>query len=254
MNGVHLKKLLAGLAGIITIIALSIVPASAQVASNPLCTDVSDLAIIGASDDTGYATTGYNNNDPVQGFQRTLYGWATGFADDAHASWGSTTHNYARNGAQVSDYLPGGRFPLTTGAVADMNTYHPDLVMLDLGGNEYYNQINPAVFANNMATLVDNIRAGSPNTVILLSIYAELQYPGKPTWDWNTYAGIIYNTAVTKGLPLIDMRQVIPYAGSTTRTSPDVWNADKIHLNDAGNRAEKAFWWGWFASIKSVGC
>lgn len=234
-------------------------PADAQPAQPTWCADHSDVAIVGTSADTGYGTTGYASTTDT--YYPTVYGWETRFANSLHGQWGTTTHNYAHNGALASDFLPGGRWPAQVGAVADMATYGPDLVLVDVGGNELYSQVDPAVFQANLTELVQNIKTMRPGVTILMSIYAQLkwvpnQYSNPPfeaqRWTWDQYASVIYGTAVAQQTALVDMRQYVPNADASPMTAPTVWNSDGIHLNDAGNLAELGAWWGWASSLASI--
>lgn len=232
-------------------------PAASAQTPPPYCADKSNVAILGASSETGYATTGYPSG--AQTWSPTTYGWTTRFADSVKAQWQTATANYSHNGAMVSDYLPGGRWSSTTGAVADLGAKKPSIVLINLGGNEWWSLADPTVFQKNLNTLVDNVRAGSPNAVIVLGIYAQLKWqqssdsgnqPMKYTWD--QYASVIYNTAVAKGTALVDFRQYVPPATSTNLPNPSPWSTDGIHQNDAGNLAEYGMWWGWTSSLWSM--
>ena len=232
-------------------------PSSAATAGtdNSWCTTHNNVAIIGTSADTGYATTGYPSTG--QTYQPTTYGWTYRFGQSLAGGWNTKVQNYAHNGALASDYLPGGRWTTTTGAFADMTTVAPNLIIIDLGGNEFYSQVDPATFAANLKTVVDNVKTASPGASILLSIYAQMhwsanQYASTETHTWADYANQIYNTAVSEGVALIDMRQYIPAADSTTLPNPTPWYTDQIHLNDAGNLAEYGGFWGWTSSIASL--
>lgn len=222
----------------------------------PYCATKTQLAIVGTSAETGYATTGYPSG--AQTYNPTTYGWATRFANSVHSQWSTNVSNYAHNGSLASDFLPGGRFTDTTAAVADIAVKKPTLVLLDVGGNEYWSQKDPAVFQTNLNTLIDNIKAATPNAVILMSIYAELKWvqsvdsgnvPQKYTWA--QYASVIYNTAVAKGNALVDLRQYIPPATATPQPNPSTWYTDGIHQNDAGNIAEYGMWWSWVSALWS---
>lgn len=245
---------------VVFLIAVGIGSLRADSATAPAwCTDKSDVAILGTSADTGYATTGYSS--PTDTWQHTTFGWSSVFADNLAATWGTATHNYSHNGSMASDFLPGGRWASTTGAVADFAQYAPSMVLLDLGGNEYWSQVNPATFKANLGTIIDNIRAQRADTVIILSIYAELkwtpnQYTSPPNapqiYGWAAYAQAIYDTAVAKQTALVDLRQTVPAAGSTPMVNPNPWTSDNIHLNEAGNLAESGMWFRWVSSIWSI--
>jgi acyl-CoA thioesterase-1 len=139
-----------------------------------------------------------------------------------------------------------------------MATSQPALVVIDLGGNEFLSQKDPAQFATDFAKVIDNVRAARPDATILLSIYAELKWapnqwsPPTQAYTWSAYATQIYNTAVAKGVALVDLRQYIPPAASATLPNPSPWLSDNAHLNDAGNLAEYGAYWGWASSIASI--
>lgn len=238
-------------------VMVAVTPASAQTGTVQIawCGDQSRVALIGTSADTGYATTGYSSPDDT--FARTRYGWATKLADNLHASWQTVTDNYAHNGARSADYLPGGRWASTTTALDQITTNKPPLVLIDLGGNDYWAQRDPAVFKSELGQIIDQIRAARPDVTILLSIYPELrwqpnEFASTKQYDWSAYTAAIFDTAVTKPTALLDLRQTFPAATDPVPTSPNVWAADGIHLNDAGNLGEFGVWWGWISSLASV--
>ncbi|GLY68725.1 SGNH/GDSL hydrolase family protein [Amycolatopsis taiwanensis] len=165
--------------------------------------------------------------------------------------------NYAHNGALATDYLPGGRWSDTTGATNDIAAKQPELVIIDLGGNEYISQVPPATFGANLKTVVDNVKAARPNVTILMSMYTELLWTPNPwastkNYNWESYSAQIFNTAVQEGVALVDMRQHIPAAGSADLPNPSPWNSDNAHLNDAGNLAEYGGFWGWASALASI--
>lgn len=250
------RPLGAFLAGLLVTCGIAATQQASAADAPAWCTDKSDVSIFGTSAETGYGTTGYVSATDT--YARTTFGWATKFADNLNATWATQTHNYSHNGALASDYLPGGRWTSTTGAIANAGAYSPSIALVDLGGNDYYSQNSPTNFAANLAAVIDAIRAQRADTVILLSIYPEIDRSsavstyGPTTHTWSEYASAIYNTAVSKGTALIDMRQYVPSATAAVQTNPSVWNSDKIHLNDAGNAAEFGAWFGWTSSIWSI--
>lgn len=223
----------------------------------PWCADKSQLAVIGASSETGYASSGYPSG--AQTWVATPFGWATKLANSVKAQWQTTTSNYAHNGAMVSDYLPGGRWDSTMAAFGDIATKKPSIVLINLGGNEFWSQASPATFQTNLNTMIDNVRAGDPNAVIVLGTYAQLLWQqsvdsgNKPQqYTWDQYAQVIYNTAVAKGTAMVDFRQYVPPAGSANLPNPSPWYSDNIHMNDAGSLIEYGMWWGWVSSLWST--
>src|SRR4051812_18096138 len=126
-----LKLITATSLAVISITVFGTVPSdAADSPASSWCTTQNNVAIIGTSADTGYGTTGYPSG--AETYQATPYGWTFRFARSLHAQWGTTMQNYAHNGALASDYLPGGRWTSTTGALSDITTNQPDLVIVDL--------------------------------------------------------------------------------------------------------------------------
>lgn len=246
-------------AGVLTlglVAGVGAVPSASATPHSTWCSAHNNVAIIGTSADTGYATSGYAS--PTDTWYPTTYGWATRFANALHSEWGTNVQNYAHNGAMASDFLPGGRWSDTVGAVADIQAHQPDLVIIDLGGNEYNIQKPPEQFQADLDTLVDNVRAARPGVDILLSIYAEFIWkpnewsPPTQSYTWADYGAVIYTTAVAKGTALVDMRQYVPSEYASQQPDPIPWSSDGIHLNEAGNLAEFGAFWGWASSLASI--
>lgn len=223
---------------------LVLVPsATAHDIASTWCADRSHLAVLGASSETGYATTGYAS--PDGGYWPTRYGWVARLARNAKAEWGTTTDVYARNGAMIKDFFEGGRWPLTTGAVADVSAKQPDLVII--GGalvNEYVNNVDPAVAEADLRRLVTELRDARPGVDILIITYPDIKWP-QARRPWSDYTAINHEVAVTLGTGLVDMRQYIddPYTDTA-----NLWHSDRAHLNDAGQAAEMHLWtllWSW---------
>lgn len=250
-----LKAIAAASLAALTVTLVNAVPSDAATANPTWCTSQHNVGIIGTSAETGYGTTGYPSGADT--YQQTLYGWTFRFGQSLYGQWGTTVENYAHNGALASDFLPGGRWASTTSAISDITAKQPELVIIDLGGNEFNSQVSPTTFAVNLKSVVDNVKAARPDVTILMSIYAELLWTPNPyasteSYTWDQYATQIYNTAVQEGVALIDMRQYIPPAGSANLPNPSPWTGDNIHLNDAGNLAEYGGFWGWASSIASI--
>ncbi|GLY70523.1 SGNH/GDSL hydrolase family protein [Amycolatopsis taiwanensis] len=251
----NLKLIAAATLAAITVTLIGAVPSDAATPTPAWCTSHHNVAIIGTSADTGYGTTGYPSN--AETYQPTRYGWTFRFSQNLYAEWQTAVQNYAHNGALATDYLPGGRWSDTTSATNDIAAKQPELVIIDLGGNEYISQVPPATFGANLKTVVDNVKAARPNVTILMSIYTELLWTPNPwastkKYNWESYSAQIFNTAVQEGVALVDMRQYIPAAGSADLPNPSPWNSDNAHLNDAGNLAEYGGFWGWASALASI--
>ncbi|WP_329072596.1 SGNH/GDSL hydrolase family protein [Amycolatopsis sp. NBC_01480] len=230
-------------------------PTDAATTDASWCTTHDKVAILGTSADTGYGTTGYPADADT--YRPTTYGWTTKINLSLASQWGTVTTNHSHNGAMAMDYLTGGRWPDTTAALADITTTKPNLIIIDLGGNEFWSQVTPSTFGANLTTVVNDVKAATPGATILLSIYPQLKwtpnpYAGTENYTWDSYAQQIYNTAVNTQEALIDLRQYVPPAGNPNLPNPSPWTADNIHLNDAGNLIEYGGYWGWASAIASV--
>lgn len=204
--------------------------ATASASSGPLtwCHDKTSLAVLGDSGSTGAGVSHAENRwtNVVQG----IFGTAT-------------VTNYSHDGAMVSDYLPGGRWTQTTGATADLVGRKPSLVMIELGANEYYNQVDPNVYATNLATLISNVRAASPtSTVVLVHSWLIGTTVAPHLYEWSSWEQVMTQAAISGGYGLVLWTQTMPpvvtdTAGLYYFFSP----SDHVgHPNDAGNRVEAA--------------
>jgi acyl-CoA thioesterase-1 len=235
-----LRKLLVT-AAVLILLVTGIPASAAPLSTSAWCQDHASLAVLGASDSTGSFTTGYASPDET--YWPTTYGWPSRI-DYLTGVWNTTVDNYARNGAQTSDFLPGGRFPITTGALAQIQTKQPSLVLITLGGNEYLNNVSPSTFQANLTTLVQEIHRVSPRSGILLISLWHIARTNPP-YQWQAYADAMFNVAVTELTALIDLRQYIPPSDQDTA---GLYVSDRIHLSDAGHMVEAAAVWTWLIS------
>lgn len=214
------------------LVALLAGPAVQSGQASPLsgttwCAGKASMALLAGSSGTGQYTTGYTSPDGT--YQPTAYGWWTRLARMAQSNFGTTAANYSHTGAQVSDFLPDGRWPTTAGAVSDVAATQPRLVVISLGTNEYLSQVPPAEFAVNLTRLVDEIQQVNP-TGNLLIVVQWTAYTVSPVYPWSQYAQVIRDVVVAQNAALLDLRQYIPPA-----TDPDwsrFYHPDRIHLLD----------------------
>lgn len=202
------------------------------------CVNRSHLAVIGASSETGYGTTGYTSTD--DGYTPTRYGWVARVERNASAEWGTVTTNYAHNGSLITDYYPGGRWPDAVGAVDDIQQKQPGIVLMQLLVNEYVNNVDPATAEANLRDLISRVRTAVSGVDILLMTYPDIKWPDAPR-PWTDYAPINHRVATDMGCGLIDLRQYID--SPDTNGAAGVWHSDGAHLLDAGQAAESAAVW-----------
>ncbi|GAB3429777.1 SGNH/GDSL hydrolase family protein [Actinophytocola sediminis] len=231
---------------LVTILLASGEPRRAEAAplsNSTWCAYKDSLALLGGSSGTGYLTAGYSSADGT--YDPTTYGWWKRVAERADSAWGAESYNYSRNGASAASYLPGGRWPSTTGAVADIGAHQPALAIISLGTNEYLAQVQPGVFEANLRQLVDDIQTISPRTAILLAVQWTARVPS-PTYSWEQYKQRIQAVAVSEITAMVDLRQYLPSA-----SDPDwakFYHPDRIHLLDHSHLVVAAAFWTWLFS------
>lgn len=191
------------------------------------CASKASMVLLAGSSGTGQYTTGYSSPDGT--YQPTAYGWWARLSRQAQANFGTVSANHSHAGAQVTDFLAGGRWSNTTGAVADIEATQPRLTIISLGTNEYLGQLPPGEFAANLAELVARIQAVNPTGNLMLTTQWTAYYVA-PTYPWSQYAQAIRDVAVARSAAVLDLRQYIPPA-----TDPDwarFYHPDRIHLLD----------------------
>jgi acyl-CoA thioesterase-1 len=225
--------------------ALTVAPVAspAPLTGSTWCSDKNSMALIAGSSGTGYLTTGYTNPDGV--YQPTTYGWWKWVSGRATAAWGTDAYNYSHVGAVTKDFLPEGRWPTTTVAVADIGQHRPDMLIVSLGTNEYLTQTPPAQFETNLRQLVQAIRAESPTTAVLLAVQWTAYVPS-PTYQWEQYKQAIQAVAVSEVTAMVDLRQYLIPANN-----PDwarFYHPDRIHLLDHSHLIVAGAFWTWLFS------
>ena len=236
-----MKRVSILLAAILAVVALA-VPASATTGVTWCDSGHASLDILGDSGATGYGSTGYPAG--AQTWQSTTYGWVKRLTDRLGTT---VVHTYAHNGAMASDFLPGGRWTDTTGAVAQVQADQPAGLIIELGGNEYNVQVSPATYQANMQTLINNIKAVSPATTIFISHIWQIGVTQQPvTYTWGQYRTADIALATSNAAGFVDLEQYMPSA-TTNLTGPvtGLYGSDNIHPNDAGNLLEAAVYTQW---------
>jgi acyl-CoA thioesterase-1 len=206
------------------IVSLTIMPSGAAqhaaATASTWCTDKTALDVLGDS-----ATTGDGIADPNNTWVAKLRG--------SNPTTKITTH--AHGGAIVSDFLPGGRWPETTSAVDEIGAAKPALVIVELGGNEYYRDVDPAKYQADLVTLTNKLKAASPrSTLLYVTIWNFAPRLSTSVHVWNEYAEVTRQQAVKAGGWWIDLRQFFPGTHAEDANTKLI-GPDGIHADDAGN-------------------
>lgn len=235
-----LKRTAALLALILGIVVAPSLTASAGPAGS-WCVDHSRITVLGSSSAAGVGSTGYNGNGP---YAPTRNGWWSRVSRNTQAAWQTQGTNNAMGGAVTADFLPGGRWPSTTGAVEQIRTERPSLVIIALGNNEYLNQINPATYEANLRALVTNIREARPGVDVLI-LQSWRPAKANPTYTFDKYGAAAFHVASSMGAGLYDLRQHMDPADTD---AAGIYAPDKIHPNDAGHSIIASAVWSYLVA------
>lgn len=198
------------------------------------CAGMGKVAIIGQSLCTGYGSTGYP--DGAVDYQPTERGWWAQF-EAAHTD--TEWRNYAHNGAMASDFRPGGRWPAAVGAVDDITAWKPNIVVIMLGGNEFFQGINPqGAYWQNLDHIVGRLHTSSGARLYVMSEYdfpPELAEGDHPQSAYREVAALV---AANHNATYVNLAWHMP---PTSDNSDGYYLPDEygpglsVHLTDAGH-------------------
>lgn len=221
---------LLAVAALIGALFVGSIPASAGGAQGSWCGDKSRITVLGGSTSTGYQTVGYVAGGDGT-YQPTRNGWWSRVTANAQQAWGTQGTNNARSGALTSDFSAVGRWPVTRDAVPTIAQQQPSLVILQLGVNEYLNQVAPTIFETELRRLVTEVRVARPGVDLLFIVGWRVAKPGA-AFPWTDYSSGIGRVARDMGGAMIDLRQLMD--GTDSASAHFLYVSDGIHANDAG--------------------
>jgi lysophospholipase L1-like esterase len=117
-----------------------------------------------------------------------------------------------------------------------LDNIRPDLVVVELGTNDQTVGLGPDRFRDNLARIVDTIRAaataggGVAPSVAVMPIWAASNRSGA---EWERYRAAMYAVATSKGCAVLDVWSSLPQAPA--KPLPGGLFLDSVHLNLAGN-------------------
>ena len=198
------------------------------------CSGMGRVAILGQSLCTGYGSTGYPE-DAVD-YQPTDRGWVAQFE---RAYTDTTFFNYAHNGAMVSDFMPGGRWDATVGAVDDIREHKPNRTIIMLGGNEFFQGIDPwSVYFCNLHDLLRRLRNYGAGRLTVLSEYdfpTELAGGEHPQIEYRKATAL---AAALNSAEYVNLACHMPPSSNNEDGYyiPDEYGpGQSVHLTDAGH-------------------
>lgn len=227
-------------------------PSTADAATSTWCGGRGKIVIVGDSLATGYGTTGYENAASGGRYQATSYAWPARWDKKSN----TTLINLARNGAMASDFIadgidgrPGGPFEPT--AVQKVKSAQPQLVIIQLGGNEYISDRDPVkTYEVNLRRLVWRVKQAAPKARLLLVRTYAFDYRAADDahlpydFTWSRYGSVM--RSVASGQWYMDLTEYMP---ATRFNSAGLYVKDEygpnlaVHATDAGHIALFSAYW-----------
>jgi lysophospholipase L1-like esterase len=115
---------------------------------------------------------------------------------------------------------------------ANITATDPDLVIIELGGNDMFQSRVPADFKASMVNIISQVRTAKPSVAILVLMMYEIV--GSYAYPWSDYAGKARElVAGDTGLALLDLGAYLPTTATTN--SPYGLLYDGLHPSDVGH-------------------
>ncbi|MFT3877630.1 MAG: SGNH/GDSL hydrolase family protein [Propioniciclava sp.] len=147
-------------------------------------------------------------------------------------------YNLSWSGSSTSDWLwwldqPGLRSLLTT--------IDPDVVVLSLGGNDFWNDGDRDRFGAHLRAIHDRVGQAAPRASWILGTQPVADETSETSW--LDFQQVTLDYAAELGVPVIDLAHRMP----VVKVAPQLYARDRIHLTDAGQAfvadlAESAFY------------
>ena len=148
-------------------------------------------------------------------------------------SSGVRMYNSGKSGAVTSDFTADSTVLQRAGTLSDVAG-----IFMELGPNEWANNVSPATFETNLRSLISTYQSGLTSTVpdICLIINHRRLDLSSPTYDWDDYAQKMYAVASSiPGVYIMDMRPYFPTVNDATHDPQDILSSDNVHPTTAGH-------------------
>jgi lysophospholipase L1-like esterase len=143
---------------------------------------------------------------------------------------GVQVYDASYSGATVQTYLSDE--PSFMSSVASVA---PDLVTIDLGGNDYLDNTERELFGRQLRQLVADLQAlPKPPSILLIVPYEPTKLDAQ-TGDYAAYAQVLRDVAADNSADVTLLDLSLPEAMGSVAAEPGPWfSADGVHPNDAG--------------------
>lgn len=111
-------------------------------------------------------------------------------------SSGIQVHDAGHYGWQASNWV-NATANGTSGPAAAMSALNPSAIVITLGVNDQFSNVNPAVFQTNLTTLISQLRAAqtAPYPSVILNMLPPRQNQSGYTYPWSQYVAAAWNIA-----------------------------------------------------------
>lgn len=189
---------------------------------------------------TGAATYNVLTIDAITDATHTIVVTTTGtgifYAVGMRPATGIVLENAGISGATTSNFLAafGGANVMT-----DATYYDLDAVVVELGANDMYGNVTPAVYKTKLIQILNKITASGATPLIAVT-----HTPNANT-GWNPYIMTQYQVADELDVPLLDLSDRMGWLGTTDDFEGqlyDVADPDGLHLTAVGNTVKAQAW------------
>lgn len=156
---------------------------------------------------------------------------------DGDANSGVVVMNHAFPG-NTSDTFVNGTTQATTLKACVSTMFNPDMLIINIGANDYMNNVVPATFQTNVSSIISTYRTqiGSSTAPVLLVAYFARYDITSPTYAWSQYVAALKAIAAsTANVEFMDMTSF--FAANQTADDAD-WNivdSGGVHLTNRGH-------------------
>lgn len=165
-----------------------------------------------------------------------VYVYAAGFRPVT----GIVLENAGISGSRSVDWASTAALSVASSLFDPANVDH-DLVVIELGANDRWQDVPTATFQQNLGDLIDRARARDASVAVTFS--NEPSDIGSTDTPWPEIGAAVYDAADSRDVPLLDLTDRFgPHAGYNVTDPGRDFTLDSIHLTPTGNAAKARAW------------
>lgn len=156
---------------------------------------------------------------------------------DGDANSGVVVMNHCFPGNTTDTFINGSTQATTLKACVS-TIFNPDMLIINLGANDYMNNVVPSTFQSNISSIISTYRTqiGNANAPILLVAYFARYDITTPTYAWSLYVAAMKAVAAsTADVEFMDMQSY--FAANQTADDADfnIVDSGGVHLSNRGH-------------------